>query len=203
MHIWLLSPFIDKSHQVQKCGLDEFKCTNDSKCIPLHLKCDGNRDCADNSDEDTKQTCKYYSSECGTGLFECRDGSACLNASAVCDKKSDCRDASDEVACGVNECAASTPCEQKCVEQPAGFRCECRTGFRLMRDRVSCEDVDECSVENTPSRPCSQLCHNTVGSFKCTCQSGYTLLGDQRTCRADSSLLCIFDKNLFVIFYFL
>ena len=32
------------------CGEDEFSCSN-HKCVPISLKCNGQNDCGDNSDE--------------------------------------------------------------------------------------------------------------------------------------------------------
>ena len=41
----------------KRCGVDEFECDNEGygadarQCIPTKFQCDGNKDCADNSDE--------------------------------------------------------------------------------------------------------------------------------------------------------
>lgn len=34
----------------------------------------------------------------------------------------------------------------RCVNTPGSFRCECGTGMELAPDRLSCKDVDECSI---------------------------------------------------------
>lgn len=42
------------------CADSDFKCVNDSKCIPLRWKCDGAADCDDQSDEDTHLCSTFY-----------------------------------------------------------------------------------------------------------------------------------------------
>lgn len=55
----------------------------------------------------------------------------CIPNSKVCDKKMDCPGAQDEpvARCGVDECKLKNGgCEHLCVNTPAGFYCECKTG---------------------------------------------------------------------------
>lgn len=47
----------------------------------------------------------------------------------------------------INECkVAEKPlCEQKCVDLPINYRCDCFEGFELDNDdKKSCHDIDEC-----------------------------------------------------------
>uniref|UniRef100_A0A1I7WL27 EGF-like domain-containing protein n=1 Tax=Heterorhabditis bacteriophora TaxID=37862 RepID=A0A1I7WL27_HETBA len=47
----------------------------------------------------------------------------------------------------IDECAqADKPlCEQKCVDLPIGYKCECFEGFAIdMDDNKSCHNVNEC-----------------------------------------------------------
>jgi len=59
----------------------------------------------------------------------------CVPAEKVCDGHNDCGDWRDEPKglCRVNECAdgANGGCDHKCVDLPAGFRCECKRGYEL------------------------------------------------------------------------
>lgn len=62
--------------------------------------------------------------------FDC-GGGMCIPNSKVCDKKMDCPGAQDEpvARCGVDECKLKNGgCEHLCVNTPAGFYCECKTG---------------------------------------------------------------------------
>jgi len=69
----------------------EFTCKN-SECIPNSARCDGEIDCADDSDE--------HNCACdGPDDFKCDNGD-CINAEFKCDKENDCSDSSDEKNCG-------------------------------------------------------------------------------------------------------
>ncbi|CAJ1055051.1 fibulin-1-like [Xyrichtys novacula] len=73
-----------------------------------------------------------------------------------------------------NTCKHSN-CSQLCL---GNGTCACRDGYRLQRDGVRCEDVNECLTEN---HNCvyGQVCINTEGSFRCQretgCGTGYEL----------------------------
>uniref|UniRef100_A0A1A8J1P1 Fibulin-1 n=2 Tax=Nothobranchius kuhntae TaxID=321403 RepID=A0A1A8J1P1_NOTKU len=73
-----------------------------------------------------------------------------------------------------------TNCSQLCV---GAGECTCHEGFKLKRDGVTCEDVNECQ---TGSHNCSSesVCVNTEGSFYClfSCHPGFTLT-DEITCK--------------------
>ena len=88
---------------------------------------------------------------------------------------------------GINECTDTSihGCDQNCTDTPTGFLCTCRTGYRLMSDGRTCDDVDEC-VE-TPG-VCSQMCENTVGSYICKCAPGFLREPDGRSCRQNSGI---------------
>ncbi|XP_014840501.1 PREDICTED: fibulin-1 isoform X4 [Poecilia mexicana] len=67
-------------------------------------------------------------------------------------------------------------CSQLCV---GNGRCVCNDGFRLQRDGVTCEDINECLADR---HNCSaeQVCVNTDGSFHCqlSCHPGFTITDD-------------------------
>ncbi|XP_025082607.1 basement membrane-specific heparan sulfate proteoglycan core protein-like isoform X8 [Pomacea canaliculata] len=74
------------------CPEGLFRC-NSGQCIRPDQKCDGRRDCQDNSDEIDCVGCE-------SGDFQCNDGS-CIDGRLQCDGISDCKDASDEAGCPV------------------------------------------------------------------------------------------------------
>lgn len=149
------------------CRQDQFQC-KDQTCIPGHLHCSGKKDCADGSDE---LNCSIPEVKCDPKTqFECGGGS-CIPLSLVCDGHQDCPNDEDEPRdrCGRNECNDKNGgCSQKCVDTPAGYYCDCQTGYKLV-DNTTCKDINECEIPGS----CSQLCINDKGTFKCECEKGY------------------------------
>ncbi|XP_076972532.1 fibulin-2 isoform X2 [Tamandua tetradactyla] len=77
-----------------------------------------------------------------------------------------------------NTCKDNGPCKQVCSVIGDKTMCSCFSGYAIMADGVSCEDINECVTDlHTCSR--GEHCVNTLGSFQCykavTCDLGYTL----------------------------
>ncbi|XP_061501161.1 uncharacterized protein LOC1276382 isoform X2 [Anopheles gambiae] len=84
----------------------------------------------------------------------------------------------------VNECLLRNghgPCQDTCINTWSSYRCTCDglPGTRLAPDGHSCEDIDECTVNNGG---CSHTCLNTLGRAFCVCPEGYMLDEDWKTC---------------------
>ncbi|XP_050095151.1 uncharacterized protein LOC126577518 isoform X2 [Anopheles aquasalis] len=84
----------------------------------------------------------------------------------------------------VNECLLRNghgPCQDTCINTWSSYRCTCDglPGTRLAPDGHSCEDIDECTVNNGG---CSHTCLNTLGRAFCVCPDGYMLDEDWKTC---------------------
>ncbi|CAO2578866.1 Fbln7, partial [Lemmus lemmus] len=79
---------------------------------------------------------------------------------------------SDGVCLDVNECEVfgqegrNRLCMHTCVNIPGSYLCTCPSGYRLLADGKSCEDVDEC-VGSQNMCPQGTTCFNTGGSFQC------------------------------------
>ncbi|XP_017558120.1 fibulin-7 [Pygocentrus nattereri] len=80
---------------------------------------------------------------------------------------------SDSSICqDVNECevykadSGGLLCAHVCVNIPGSYHCSCPSGYKLLADGRSCEDVDECL---TQQHNCSRgtTCVNTGGGFQC------------------------------------
>ncbi|NXK29931.1 LRP4 protein, partial [Piprites chloris] len=163
------------------CPRTHVPCHDGTECVAQEYLCDGEKDCADGSDEDgcaklcntpgQPAPCQSHEYPCGLG--------ACLNASLVCDGRQNCEDGSDE---GGN---CSVPCKRSCAHlcypSPQGPRCWCGPGYRLAEDGLSCMDIDECTEWG--KRPCSQTCLNAPGSYSCGCLPGYLLEPDGYVCK--------------------
>ncbi|KAF7287770.1 hypothetical protein GWI33_003404 [Rhynchophorus ferrugineus] len=141
------------------CRADQFQCA-DRSCIAGPLLCDGQPNCPDGSDE---RDCGKPAAICDPIThFSCGPGGPCVPLSHVCDGKPDCPAWEDEPrgSCGINECAKDNGgCAHRCIDTPAGFRCECRMGYALTHDNRTCRDIDECQIEGS----CSQICRNDKG----------------------------------------
>ncbi|XP_059845127.1 atrial natriuretic peptide-converting enzyme isoform X2 [Hypanus sabinus] len=119
----------DKS--MEECSPSDFKCKS-GKCISASMKCDGNPDCDDSSDE--KQC------ECSPSDFKCKSGK-CISASMKCDGDPDCDDFSDEKQCGCSERNLwECPTEKICIK-PA-MRCD---GFQDCADRADEKNCSSCA----------------------------------------------------------
>ncbi|XP_030052151.1 complement component C1q receptor [Microcaecilia unicolor] len=67
-------------------------------------------------------------------------------------------------------------CEQACTEDHSTktFHCDCKEGYELRSDLVSCAPQDHCK-----SNPCSHGCASHQKGFECKCPLGY-MLGENR-----------------------
>ncbi|NWT18474.1 VLDLR protein, partial [Vireo altiloquus] len=159
------------------CPRTHVLCRDGTGCVAQEYLCDGEKDCADGSDEDgCAQLCNTPGRSHSS--YPCTLGS-CLNASLVCNGRQDCADGSDE---GGN---CSVPCQRSCAHlcypSPQGPRCWCGPGYRLAEDGLSCMDIDECMEWD--KRACSQTCLNAPGSYSCGCLPGYLLEPDGHICK--------------------
>lgn len=85
----------------------------------------------------------------------------------------------------INECLPNNghgPCQGACHNLEGGYECSCADipGYKLAADNHTCEDIDECALNNAN---CSHLCLNTPGSVFCLCPDGFYLTNDWKTCQ--------------------
>uniref|UniRef100_A0A672G5Y7 LDL receptor related protein 4 n=1 Tax=Salarias fasciatus TaxID=181472 RepID=A0A672G5Y7_SALFA len=175
----------EKNCTTSMCTADQFRCGT-GRCVRLSWRCDGEDDCSDRSDEEGCEK-TGESPPCAPDQFQCGNG-RCIGQRKVCNEVNDCGDGTDEhphhdcrPRSSEGNCNQNNGgCSQKCQMARGLVQCTCHTGYRLMDDGKTCQDVDECADEGY----CSQGCTNTEGGFQCWCVQGYELRPDKRSCKA-------------------
>ncbi|XP_064477569.1 low-density lipoprotein receptor-related protein 1B-like isoform X2 [Ornithodoros turicata] len=151
------------------CKKDQFRCVDNSECIPLSWKCDGNEDCSDGSDE---KKCRKV---CEPAEFytTCGDGVTCIPKNAICDGVVDCKDGHDEANCSkavtspsLNALKGSTAPEEerlKFPDCPADYF-KCKTGGNCIMNILVCDDEEDCK-DGSDEQNCAKQCPSS--HFQC------------------------------------
>ncbi|XP_051771492.1 low-density lipoprotein receptor-related protein 2 [Ctenopharyngodon idella] len=135
-----------------QCTSAQFQCSN-GQCISQDWRCDGTKDCTDDSDE---LNCPL--STCSSEEFKCLTGGECIPQAFVCDGEPDCTDGSDEQrACSGQTCSPNqfTCREGQCI--PKQYRCD------HVSDCVDNSDENNCNYPACTEKTCANgACYNNT-----------------------------------------
>ncbi|PZC71066.1 hypothetical protein B5X24_HaOG214171, partial [Helicoverpa armigera] len=132
------------------CPPGTHACLNGStRCLEPQYVCDGDRDCADGSDEDSAPGGPCANVTCAADQFMRCDTNRCIPNSWVCDGQKDCNDGADEAAAACSR-AACRPQQFQCAASrrciPLWWRCDgapdCADGADEADRCGLCVDVD-------------------------------------------------------------
>ncbi|XP_010075590.1 PREDICTED: low-density lipoprotein receptor-related protein 2-like, partial [Pterocles gutturalis] len=162
------------------CPRTHVPCRDGTECVAQEYLCDGEKDCADGSDEDgCAQLCDT------PGAFHCASGAVCVRAGEHCDGVPQCPDASDEMGCWspTQECALRCDAATRCV--PESWLCDGHADCLDHADEQGCAPK-KCSPAEFPcqSGQCVALALRCDGDRDCRDGS------DEEGCAVPRPLLC-------------
>lgn len=135
------------------CSSDSFRC-HSGECIKITDRCNGIKDCSDNSDEE-------HCDSCPEDLFRC-DNTVCIAQQWLCDGTNDCGDLSDELHCDL---AANLHLQEKNCSV-GEFRCQ-DSGRCIPRTWV-CDDQADCNDESDEKECSAAKCVGFLcGNLQC------------------------------------
>uniref|UniRef100_A0A3B5B1X0 Fibulin 7 n=1 Tax=Stegastes partitus TaxID=144197 RepID=A0A3B5B1X0_9TELE len=142
--------------------------------LGYHLVGSATRVCRDNGTwTGISAICKDIS-ECASN--PCQNGGTCVDGvnqyKCTCPQNWSGSHCQHQTQTDVNECEVyrldqgGKLCVHECVNVPGSYHCSCPSGYKLLPDGRSCEDVDEClNQQHNCSR--GTTCINMGGGFQC------------------------------------
>ncbi|XP_078614309.1 uncharacterized protein LOC144883590 [Branchiostoma floridae x Branchiostoma japonicum] len=122
--------------------------------------------------------------ECAEGRDSCHANAECVNNEGSYDCYCRTGFEGDGRTCTDQDECLTADCQQICTNTPGSFMCGCQEGYLLLDDKRSCDNIDECSLDDHGG--CRHICRDTEGSYYCECEPGFTLAPDGKSCYRDN-----------------
>lgn len=164
------------STAIKSCPSGTFTC-RDGPCISYELKCNGQNDCRDGSDEvncpEVHRTHKGHGHSCNSHVDWMCGSKECIHINWLCDGTADCKDGSDEANCSKTCSPDQLQCKltRDCV--PHSARCngvlDCSDGSDeqdCVSTSATAATINEKVIENVHGWSCE-----SKDSFKCNTSS--------------------------------
>ncbi|CAH2223311.1 growth arrest-specific 6 [Pelobates cultripes] len=82
----------------------------------------------------------------------------------------------------VNECSVlNGDCSHYCVNKQGTYHCLCPSGYQLLENNKTCEDVNECT--KSPGICGTAECKNMPSTYACLCEEGYKYDALTKSCQ--------------------
>lgn len=158
---------LGKFYFIDRCKNESVATNPDKACIPSHLRCNREYDCADHSDErNCNYTCKDTEFMCQTSsaieLNNFRSNPYCIRKQEKCDGVIQCKDSSDE-----------RDCVHNCTNHEHSFRCF--RGFDMSNrsacipSKQRCDGIQQCRDGSDEENCDSQ--HNECSQHHIKCRT--------------------------------
>uniref|UniRef100_A0A7N6F8T4 Latent-transforming growth factor beta-binding protein 4 n=1 Tax=Anabas testudineus TaxID=64144 RepID=A0A7N6F8T4_ANATE len=134
--------------------------------------------------------------QCGPGFRlsktgdQCDDVDECADKARLCDAVGECVNNIGSYTCtcplgyrqvnDINDAELCSPYAE-CLNTEGSYLCLCERGFVASHDTTTCDDIDECGLNETLCGP-HGYCENMLGSFRCLCDQGYQESEDSQAC---------------------
>ncbi|XP_029772226.1 CD320 antigen [Suricata suricatta] len=186
------------AHSPGSCPPTNFQCRTSGFCVPLPLRCDGDKDCPDGSDEE----------ECG--IKPCAQDGQCLpptGSPCPCDSVNDCPDGIDQSTrhnCSLQPCPAG---ELRCLQGgdciPRTWLCDGHPDCPGSSDELGCgtETPQEgnATAVGTPVTPATVL---DLGNATATSGGNSVQYGNRSACGVIAAAV-VLSAGLAAIFLFM